>query len=144
MTLFRQQVHDFDWTTAHDDDVNIYAEKFTNKLLNIAEECIPTKIVTIGPRDLPRLNNYIRKLMRKRNPLYKKYKKNKTKTLFDNFKQLRNEVTSNLQKAKQEYVKSLANKLKTPNLSSHNYFFLYILHHPLARIMCSCARQRKV
>ena len=22
--------------------------------------------------------------------------------------------------------------------------FLYILHHPLARIMCSCARQRKV
>ena len=36
---FRQQVHDFDWTTAHDDDnVNLYAEKFTNKLLNIADE----------------------------------------------------------------------------------------------------------
>ena len=119
---FRQQVHDFDWTTAHDDDVNIYAEKFTKKLLNIAEECIPTKNVTIRPRDLPWINNNIRKLMRKRNRLYKKYKKNKTNTLFDNFKQLRNEVTSNLRKAKQEYVKSLANKLKMPNLSTQDYW----------------------
>ena len=119
---FRQQVHEFDWTTAHDDDVNIYAEKFTNKVLNIAEECIPTKNVTIRPRDLPWINNNIRKLMRKRNRLYKKYKKNKTKTLFDNFKRLRNEATSNLRKAKQEYVKSLANKLKTPNLSTQDYW----------------------
>ena len=119
---FRQQVHDFDWTTAHDDDVNIYAEKFTKKLLNIAEECIPTKNFTIRPRDIPWINNNIRKLMRKRNRLYKKYKKNKTKTLFDNFKQLRNEATSNLRKAKQEYVKSLANKLKTPNLSTQDYW----------------------
>ena len=68
---------------------------------------------------LPWINNNIRKLMRKRNRLYKK---NKTKTLFDNFKQLRNEITSNLRKAKQEYVKSLANKLKTPNWSSQDYW----------------------
>ena len=80
-----------------------------------------TKNVSIRPRDLPWINNNIRKLMRKRNRLYKKYKKNKTKTLFDNFKQFRNKVTSNLRKAKQEYVKSLANKLKTPNLSSQDY-----------------------
>ena len=60
--------------------------------------------------------------MRKRNRLYKKYKKNKTNTLFDNFKQLRNEVTSNLRKAKQEYVESLANKLKMPNLSTQDYW----------------------
>ena len=58
---FRQQVYDFDWTTAHDDDVNTYAEKFTKKLLDIAEECIPTKYVTIRPRDLPWINNNIRK-----------------------------------------------------------------------------------
>ena len=44
---FRQKVHDFDWITTHDDDLNSYAEKFTNKLLNIAEECIPTNNVTI-------------------------------------------------------------------------------------------------
>ena len=117
---FRQQVHDFDWTTAHDDDVNLYAENVSNKLLNKAEDCILTKNVTKRPRDLPWINNNIRKLMRKRNRLYKKYKNNKKGIA--SFKQLRNEVTSNLRKAKQEYVKSLANKLKTPNMSSQEYW----------------------
>ena len=72
---FRKQVHDFDSKTSHDDDVNLDAEEFTNKLLNIAEECIPTKNVTIRPRDLPLINNNIRKLMRKRNRLYKSIKR---------------------------------------------------------------------
>ena len=67
-------MHDFDKITTHDDDVNLYSEKNTNKLLNIAEECILTKNVTIRPRDLPWINNDLRKLMRERNRLYKKVK----------------------------------------------------------------------
>ena len=103
--------------------MSIYMQKtFTDNLLNIAEECIPTKNVTIRPCDLPWLNNNIRKLMRQRNRLYKRYKKQKTSALFDEFKQLRNKVTSNLRKAKQEYIRSLANKLKTSNLSLQDYW----------------------
>ena len=60
--------------------------------------------------------------MRQRNRLYKRYKKQKTSALFDEFKQLRNKVTSNLRKAKQEYIRSLANKLKTSNLSLQDYW----------------------
>ena len=70
--LFRQKVSDFEWTIIHDNDVNLYARTFTDNLLNIAEECIPTKNVTIRPCDLPWLNNNIRKLMRQRNRLYKR------------------------------------------------------------------------
>ena len=58
------KVSEFDWETICDNDVNIYAEKFTEKLLSLSEECIPTKNVTIRPRDLPWMNNTIRKLMR--------------------------------------------------------------------------------
>ena len=43
--------------------------------------------------------------MRQRNRLYKRYKKQKTSALFDEFKQLRNKVTSNLRKDKQEYIR---------------------------------------
>ena len=68
------------------------------------------------------MNNTIRKLMRKRNRVYKQYKKNKSNNLYDKFKKLRNEVVSNLRKSKNEYVSSLANKLKTPNLSSKDYW----------------------
>ena len=120
--LFRQKVYDFDWKSIRDNDVNLYARTFTDNLLNIAEECIPTKNVTIRPCDLPWLNNNIRKLMRQRNRLYKRYKKKKTSALFDKFKQLRNKVTSNLRKAKQEYIRSLAYKLKTSNLSLQDYW----------------------
>ena len=119
---FRQKVYDFDCKSIRDNDVNLYARTFTDNLLNIAEECIPTKNVTIRPCDLPWLNNNIRKLMRQRNRLYKRYKKQKTSALFDEFKQLRNKVTSNLRKAKQEYIRSLANKLKTSNLSLQDYW----------------------
>ena len=45
----------------------IHAEKFTEKLPSLSEECIPTKNVTIRLRALPWMNNTIRKLMRKRN-----------------------------------------------------------------------------
>ena len=118
----RHKIHAFDWKSICNDDVNLYAEKFTDKLLSISEECIPVKFVTIRPRDLPWMNNNIRKLMRRRNRLYKKYKKNKTTALYENFKQLRNEVTNNLRKAKKEYIESLASKLKTSNLSSKDYW----------------------
>ena len=68
------------------------------------------------------MNNTIRKLMRRRNRVYKQYKKNKSNNLYDKFTKLRNEVVSNLRKAKNEYVSSLAKKLKTPNLSSKDYW----------------------
>ena len=78
--------------------------------------------VTIRPRDLPWINNTIRRLIRKRNRLYKKYKKDRTILNYDKFKQARNEVTSNLRKAKKDYTDSLANKLKTSSLSSRDYW----------------------
>ena len=86
------------------------------------EQCIPTKHVTIRPRDLPWINNTIRRLIRKRNRLYKKYKKHRTIPNYDKFKQARNEVTSNLRKAKKDYTDSLTNKLKTSSLSSRDYW----------------------
>ena len=94
----------------------------TVSLKPLAEQCIPTKYVTIRPRDLPLINNTIRRLIRKRNRLYKKYKQDRTIPNYDKFKQARNEVTSNLRKAKKDYTDSLANKLKTSSLSSRDYW----------------------
>ena len=75
---FRQIVNDYDWASTYDEDVNLYATNFTNSLLNMAEKCIPSKTVTVRPQNLPWMNNNLRKLMRKRNRLFKKYKKDKS------------------------------------------------------------------
>ena len=51
------------------EDDNQYALNFTDKLINLTQDCIPHKQVRIRPQDLPWINGTIRKLMRKRNRL---------------------------------------------------------------------------
>ena len=108
----------------YNDDVNLYAKQFSDTctLLSKVEQSIPTKNVAIRPRDLPWINNNIRRLMRKRDRLFKKYKKNRNNSNYDNFKRARNDVINNLRKARKEYSDSLANKLKTSNISSQDYW----------------------
>ena len=91
---FRQTVSDYDWSTVIKEDVNSYANTLTQALINLSEQYIPNKNVTIRPLDLPWINNNIRKLMRKRNRFYRKYKKSKTVQNFSKFKKIRNDVTA--------------------------------------------------
>jgi hypothetical protein len=48
----------------HLNDVDEMCEKFTKCFLKIAQECIPTKIITIRNNDRPWFNNEIRKEIR--------------------------------------------------------------------------------
>ena len=118
----RQRIADFDWDSIKCEDVNQYATNFTNILINLAKESIPNKKVRIRPQDLPWINSLVRKLMRKRNRLYKKYKLDKTIERYDAYKEVRNDVTALLRKLKKEYFTSLAEKLKISNLSSSDYW----------------------
>ena len=68
-------ISEYNWDSVRNDDVNEYANRFSTTLLSLAEQCIPTKNVTIRTRDLPWINNTIRGLIRKRNRLYKKIQK---------------------------------------------------------------------
>ena len=120
--LFRHSVADFNWDSIKSENVNQYALNFTDKLINFAQDCIPHKQVRIRPQDLPWINGTIRKLMRKRNRLYKKYKRNKTVENYESFKDIRNNVTSSLRKSKKEYFKSLADKLKSSSLATSDYW----------------------
>ena len=118
----RNKVSEFDWNNVYNEDINQYALNFSNKLLDIASECIPSKLITVRPKDLPWMNNSIRKLMRKRNRLYKKYKANKSAEKYNLYKKIRNEVTHVLRKSKKDFIDSLAFKLKNTNLSSKDYW----------------------
>ena len=83
---FRQTVSDYDWSTVIKEDVNSYANTLTHTLINLSKQYIPHKIVTIRPLDLPWINNNIRKLIRKRNRFYRKYKNLKLNKIIVNSK----------------------------------------------------------
>ena len=48
------------WHSLQDDDVDIYALNLTNKILHIAKECIPYRVVTIRPSDPPWITTTIK------------------------------------------------------------------------------------
>ena len=48
---FRQTVSDYDWSTVIKEDVNSYANTLTQTLINLSEQYIPNKNVTIRPLD---------------------------------------------------------------------------------------------
>ena len=55
------------------EDVDVMCETFTKTILGIAKECIPTKTVTIRGNDKPWFNGQIRKEIRIRDRLRKKF-----------------------------------------------------------------------
>lgn len=118
----RQRVTEFDWDSIKCEDVNLYATNFTNTLINLAKDCINNKTVRVRPQDLPWINGTVRKLMRKRNRLYKKYKRNSTIERYEAFKKVRNDVTALLRRSKKDYFEALADKLKRSNFSSSDYW----------------------
>ena len=83
---------------------------------------MPFKTVTIRPRDLPWINSDIRKHIRKRNRLFRKYKRYRSRDAYNRFEQARNYVTNLLRNSKQNYIAFLANKLKTTDLTTQDYW----------------------
>ncbi|MCG7876873.1 MAG: endonuclease/exonuclease/phosphatase family protein [Candidatus Thiodiazotropha endolucinida] len=45
--LLRQRVLSEDWNTLQNSDINVYTKNLVQKMLNLAEMCIPNKVVTI-------------------------------------------------------------------------------------------------
>ena len=71
---FSQKLQEVDWNALLPDekDVDDLCEIFTVTFLNIARDCIPTKLVTIRKSDKPWFKNELRKEIRKRNRLRNK------------------------------------------------------------------------
>jgi hypothetical protein len=60
---FEEKLNEINWNEKldHLNDVDEMCEKCTKYFLKIAQECIPTKIITIRNNDRPWINNEIRK-----------------------------------------------------------------------------------
>ncbi len=75
--MLRQMANDTDWNNTINNDINIYADNITQKIIQLTDSCIPNKVVRIRPNDPPWMNTNIRKNIRKRKRSLKKAKTNK-------------------------------------------------------------------
>ena len=104
------------YLSSHGSTTNQYAQHVTDRIFYLLNKHIPNKLVHIRTSDLSWLTNNIKRLMRKRKQLYDKYKRSRNQTDFNNYKQVRNDVTFQIRKAKNKDLDKLKNKLKDPNI----------------------------
>ena len=50
--ILRKRISEFDWNSIYNDDINIYAKTFSDKLLEMTKECVPNRTITVRPHDL--------------------------------------------------------------------------------------------
>ena len=110
------------WHSLQDDDVDKYALNLTYKILHIAKECIPNRVVTIRPSDPPWITTTIKRYIRKRKRIFRKAKQTDSPHFWSKFRKIRNKVTSLIRDSKSTFHKSIADKLKPGSISSRYWW----------------------
>ena len=119
---FKDDLQRADWDSLKDDNVDIYASNFTDKILELTNKHIPNKTIKVRQSDPKWLTNEIKQLIRKKKRLYDKYKQTLGINDFEKYKQTRNKVTNAIRKSKSDEIKQLASKLENPNIGPKDWW----------------------
>lgn len=99
-------ISQFDWYKLLSNctqNINMMCVRFTEKYLEFARECIPTKTITIRDRDKPWFNSGIKREMKIRDSLHKKMRKQPNINNICKYKVQRNKVNNMIIHAKQQF-----------------------------------------
>ena len=119
--LLRNKANMFNWLELMNDDIDVFCQNITNKIMTLTEECIPHKVITVRPSEPPWLNSIIKRKIRSRKRHYRKAKRTNNQSDWRRFRTIRNEVTSLIRSSKKAYYNSLSTKLKS-ELSSRDWW----------------------
>ena len=111
-----------DWDSLKEDNVDKYASKFTDKILELTNKHVPNKIIKVRQSDPTWLTNEIKQLIRKKKRLYDKYKQTHSINDFEKYKQTGNKVTHAIRKSKSDEMKQLTSKLENPNIGPTDWW----------------------
>ena len=106
---FKQKLDKADWNALLGslNDVDEMCNTFTETLVRIARECIPTKFVTVRNNDKPWFTSALRTEIRHRDRFRKIVLKSKTESSILRYKQQRNKVNNLKRNAKENSEKNL-------------------------------------
>ena len=104
--FFWRDLDNTDWNSLRNDDMDTYTNN-TEHITKLANKHIPNKELKVCKSDPSWLTTNIKRLMRKRKRQYNKYKKSKTNTDFEAYKNVRNKVTFEIRKSKKNQLDKL-------------------------------------
>ena len=102
---------------------NRQVDVLNETILNIMSNFISNEVKTVNPREPEWMNTNIKTLSRRKNKVFKRYKKNgyknEDKVVVD---RLRNECQEAIVNAKENYFKNLGSKLADPTTGQKSYW----------------------
>ena len=93
------------------ENVNSAADFFTDSLLSVAIQCMPSKTVTESDKDKSWMTDDIRKCIRKKEYIHTLAKKFDLRWCWAWFRRYRNDLTAMIRKRKDDYLLDLENKI---------------------------------
>ena len=88
------------------------------------DNCIPTKVVKIRPKDKPGYTNQVRKLYKECHRLHKIKQRTRNPLDIQKYRDKRREAKNTFAEAKRDYYTNLSHKIMDPNTTSKSYWKL--------------------
>ena len=118
-------------------DPNWQVKTFSDALLNIMSNFVPHTKKKCIPRDPPWISKSLKTMLKRKNRLYKNYKKNGYKLQDkDRLEKFRNDCQEAVESAKHNYILNLGNKLNDTNTTPKAYWKI------INRVMNKCRAPR--
>ena len=99
---------------------------FNKAILNIFHNYVPNKTILCNDKDPPWFNIKIRKILAKKNEIFKQYIANgKSQTDYEPLQLISNSLTETLRSSKKTFFHKLPTKLADPSTSSKTYWWIH-------------------
>ena len=96
---------------------------FNETIVNIVSNYIPNKFITCNEKDLPWLNDHIKRLINLKNEIFIKYLTNRRPdSVYKNLQTITWDLAEAVSSSKNVYYEQLSNKLNDPNTSTKAYW----------------------
>lgn len=106
----RHMIESFDWDSLFFDDIHTTLHQWQRKFLLIMEQCIPRLSHSTGR--LPWLTKSLKRLIKKKNTLFRAWKREGNPTVHNKYKSVRNKLTKLLRAAKENFLATLTRQTK--------------------------------
>ena len=122
---FRNKLSQINWDEMlASQNIDQCACEFAKEIIKAAKESIPNKVVTIRPLEPQWINGYVKRQIKQRKRLFRKAKRTNNESIWQKFRQKRNEVVSIIRNAKKQFHDKLTNDLITNSTSPKQWYKL--------------------
>jgi uncharacterized protein YeeX (DUF496 family) len=105
-------------------DVDTIVDSITNTILNIADNTIPNRFITVQKDSRPWITTSIKKFIRRKNRIHKKAKHTNFINHWEKYRITRNKCNNLIRMAKNDYFSTISDKIIAESSGSKNWWNL--------------------